>query len=752
MKLGELMRATSEILISPLPLTTNMNSPMPAENNPPRNHEQSMGIWINEPMLRDPERIDRAVDSLADSGFGIIRLFLRNSNFSHRSPEVISVVGRAVQKAHARGLRAVLDCEPHFILNSDMGRHHPDAMGCKLVKAEGSVSDGSWLLRVDTPPGQVVIPLFDGIEAAYLQVEGSFRKVELKFTVSCENLSYKNGNIHRESYYAEAVPISGTKTVELRGELPGVSEGRLIAYIRFDAPTLPDFWSEGFKEYFNDLLELYRHIPLDGVGWDEPAQDANWNSYHYGRGFAAAFEKLNGYNLSDRLILLDEPEISGESAKVRLDYYRTLNEGLAQAQAHLNAKAHELWGLDLIFGTHHTWKGEGGIDDYRAGAVDYFRLNDNMDAGYTDCCWWDPASVAYAYVLASSMGRLTPSGEAEVNTWHFKPTVANTLTNVNLMSVMNINWFNIWYGSDTDTAMQDGHYTWAPGIQAMRAHQKLQRALAHKKPVVDVAIWHGWEGVCGWNTPGLANAHKTFCLNTSQLFIKRSIAADFVDSRLLAESRIEEGRLVNRLGSYRVLVVPFAMVMPLEAFEACVAFANAGGCVVFVGTPVAFDEVGESLSSAFASLLQMPEMSAAHYMRGFECTLPDFRPQRLESCRRLAIDLPNKLVSCEGEVHGVKVGNITFLTDLDPQDRLIEQIQAAHEPTVEAYGDNLLWRLYRDGSGDSLIVASADARPLKGVLFWGALVLKISGGSAGVFTIDNSGKPFQEGDLQWEAL
>jgi hypothetical protein len=25
--------------------------------------------------------------------------------------------------------------------------------------------------------------------------------------------------------------------------------------------------------------------------------------------------------------------------------------------------------------------------DYRAGAVAYFRLNNNMDAGYTDCCW-----------------------------------------------------------------------------------------------------------------------------------------------------------------------------------------------------------------------------------------------------------------------------------------------------------------------------------------------------------------------------
>jgi hypothetical protein len=67
------------------------------------------------------------------------------------------------------------------------------------------------------------------------------------------------------------------------------------------------------------------------------------------------------------------------------------------------------------------------IDEYRdipldgiswdepAGAVDYFRLNDAMDAGYTDCCWWDPASVAYSYALASSLGRLTPTGAAVID-------------------------------------------------------------------------------------------------------------------------------------------------------------------------------------------------------------------------------------------------------------------------------------------------------------------------------------------------
>ena len=711
-----------------------------------------MGIWINEPIFQDPASIERAVGTLADSGFGIVRLFLRNSNFTHRSPEMVDVVERAVRAAHARGLRATLDCEPHLIVGRDMGRDYPDAMGCKLVRVEGNVTDGHWVLSIDTPQGLGTVPIFEGIEAAWLESGGLPRKVDLAFSACCEVRHYKNGEIHRDSSYAEELPISERKVIELRGELEGVEEGTLVAFIRFASHTLPDFWAEGFRLYFDDLLECYRHIPLDGIGWDEPAIDGDWNSYRYGRAFAQAFESMNGYRLADKLNLLGADDMTGEAVRVRLDYYRTLNEGVARAQSALIAKSRELFGPDLLFGTHHTWQGEGGINDYRAGAVDYFRLNDEMDAGYTDCCWWDQASVAYAYVLGSSLGRLTPSGEAEVNTWHTTPTVANIRSNVNLMSLMNINWFNIWFGSDTDTAMQDGHYSWPQSIAAMRAHRDLQLAIAGKVPVVDIAIWHGWEGVCGCNNPGLANAHKAFCINTSRLFINRSIAVDFVDSRLLEESRIEADRLVNRLGSYRVLVVPYAMVMPRKAFDVCVAFAKAGGRVVFVGTPVTCDETGNPLSAEFAGLLEMPEMTAAHYMRGFECTLPSFRPQRIESCRQLSRKLPHRLVSCEGEIHGVKSGNAVFLTDLDPGERLIEQIEDALDAPVKSYGDNLLWRLYRSGGGDSLVVVSGDIRPLRGVVFWGGTIIEIEGGSAGVFSLPSPGKPSLMGDLKWKLL
>lgn len=715
-----------------------------------------MGLWINEPLLSPPGQIEVAVDALADAGYGIVRLFVRNSSYHHGSPEIVAAVKAATHRARSRGMFSVLDCEPHETIGRDMIRQHPDARGAKLLRQTANVIDGHWQIRAITPDGGGASSCFSGIEAAFLRHNGTVTSIQLQCSIDGYSGFYeRNGQIHRDLTYEEGVPAQLSRVHLLRGSLEGVSGGELIVYLRYDYAAFVDFWAEGFRSYFNDLIERYRHVPLDGISWDEPAVDCDWGLYRWGASFPEAFKRLNGYDLREWLYLLDEPGLSIKSVKVRLDYYRTLNEGVAQAQEHVCTRAKSIFGIDCLLGTHHTWQGEGGINDYRAGAVDYFRLNDNMDAGYTDCSWWDPTSVAYSYTLASSLGRLTPSGVAEVNTWHYKPTVASIRRNVALMSLMNITWFNIWFGRDRDCVMQQGHSTWGETVAATARHRQAQAFIADRTPVVDVAVWHGWEGVCAWNKPDLANAHKTCCMNTSELFINRSIAMDFIDSRLLAESSIIDGRLTNRLGHYRILVVPYGLVMPKDAFAACQAFAQGGGRLIFVGTPVATDERGNPLAEAFASLLDMPTIQAEHYLAGLQavCTLPSIRAQRLEVCRPLQAGLPRGLTSCEGEPHGVisMAGNTVFLTDLDPQDRLIDRITDILPTNIRGHGDNLLWRHYRGPDDDLIVVVPRSDRPLLGVICWDQEVIELSNGSIAMITRKN-GHVEVSGDGTWKHL
>ena len=672
---------------------------------------------------------------LAASGFGIVRLFLRSTNFNHRSPEMVEAVGRAVAEGHRLGLRVAIDCEPHSKpVAHDMCRQFPGAAGELLIRVETTVVEGQFQLQIPNPSSAAERPEFRGLEAAYLENAEVRRLItDLKYETTYQSETYAAGMIFREHYYTEGRPVGERKYNFLRGKLAG--DGKLVVYARFDDTRLIDFWSSDTWKYYDLLLECYRDIPLDGVGWDEPAVEGNWSKYRYGRGFAAAFERLNGYKLAPELWKLDSGGMDADAMKVRLDYYRTLNEGTFEAQRRLLLKARELFGKDILTGTHHTWQGEGGINDYRSGAVDYFRLNENMDAGYTDCSWWDPDSVNYSYTLATSLGRLTPTGEAEVNTWHQQPTNSLLEYNVRLMTLMDITWFNIWYGETSDTTLYPSHYTWPRTVRAMQRHRDAQRLLGDAKPVIEVAMLHGWETVTAVNRYGIAGAHKTFCMNSATMMIERSVAFDWIETGLLASSTVKDGKLTNALGSYRILVMPYASVLPRAAWKKCVEFAKAGGILIFTGTPPDTEVEGGSLVAEFAALLDMPELPLSRYLAGIDavCTLPNGRPQQLHVSYPLRGDAARLYTSIEDEPHGIRSpsGNVHYLTDLDPLDRFFDVLEPnLTKGKVHVSSPTILWRLFRDSAQREILVLIARKdRRLEGIIEFAGKTIAFDGGT-----------------------
>jgi len=701
---------------------------------PLRNHDQIMGITLNESYVLHPDRVEAAMRDLAAQGYGIVRMFLRSTNYNHRSREFVEAVRRGVAEGHRLGLKVAIDCEPHSQpVGADMIREFPNAMGQLLVRAEAEVVNGHFVLRVPNPRSSAERPEFRGLAAVYFEHDGKRTLLpELKYDFQYQSEThFASGYIFKEHYYEEGRAHSERKVNYLRGEL--LQDGHLVVYALFDDARLVDFWSPDTWRYYETLLECYRDIPLDGVGWDEPATAGDWTRYRWGAGFSAAFARLNGYALEPELWRLDNRAMDAASVKVRLDYYRTHNEGVFEAQRRMIAKARELFGPDLITGTHHTWQGEGGINDYRAGAVDYFRLNENMDAGYTDCSWWDPDSVHYAYTLATSLGRLTPTGEAEVNTWHQQPTGALTAWNVRLMTLMDITWFNIWYGETSDTALYPGHWTWPIAVKEMRRHRDAQRLLGGAKPVIEVAMLHGWETVCGINRHGIAGAHKAFSLNTATMMIERSVAFDWIDTGLLANAEVLDGKLTNSLGAYSVLVLPYATILPRGAWDRVVEFAEAGGTVIFTGTPPALDVDGKPLDNEFAKLLDMPELPIEKYLTGIEAVaaLPNGRPQQLDVTFPLRGDPKRITISPEDEPHAIRNarGNVHYLTDLDPLTRLIDLIQPAFTPEVYCASDAMLWRLYRDDSRDIVVLVAKKDRKLGGIVRFGGQTIEFEGGT-----------------------
>lgn len=698
-----------------------------------RNLDQAMGFWLNEPAISDHDRIAAAMADLGRSGFGVVRIMTRQTCFHHRSPEVVAAVATAVEHGHRHGLRVVYDCESHAMVARQIGQADPGALGQKVFRGEGPLRDGAFRVDLHLPERGGLT--FDHVIQALVDDGGGLKPIPVpECSLVWETSMSPLGIADDRQEYAEGKPLGPRRHVRLSGRIEGARDGRIVLYFAALTRELVDFAAPGTRDWYRGLIADFSHIPLDGVCWDEPAAYGDWESYRYGRAFARAFAEKNGYELATRIHLLDTPGQTPAAVQVRLDYYRTLNETLFEAQADFLAAARAAFGPDILTGTHHTWQGEGGINDYRSGAVDYFRLNDQMDAGYTDCCWWDPRSVAYSYVLGSSLGRLTPSGECECNTWHWKPTVRSTLWNARLMSLMHITWFNIWYGDDCDTVLYPAHYAWPAQVECMQRHRQWQQWLGGARPAVEIAVLHDWQAVCGANLVHTANLHKAFCMNFSWRAQGRSGAFDFIDARLLAGSAIEDDQLVNDLGRYRVLVVPGASVLDRASWTRIAAFVGAGGKVVFCGPPPSVDEKGDDLTADFAALMGIEPLHADAYDAWFRQTgveLPQARPDRFDLAYPIPMEGDRAIASTEGDIHGVHspCGKAVWFSGYEASEPVLAELRRSVPPPVACHSATVLWRLYRDGDRQLLMLVAAEDEELTGIVEFAGWRLRLNGGT-----------------------
>lgn len=720
-----------------------------------KSNAQIMGYWLNEPAILNPQIIVEAMADLAGCGYDIVRVMLRNTNFNHRHPAVVNAMKIAADAAHRHGLQIVFDAEPHRLAVQDMGADYPDAVGSRLVMAGTELVDGEFCLHIPCDNFYADMPIFKRVEAAFVIDGPTAVKIEdFSYDLDWEISALDDGHTRLRQDYCDHAKIRISRHLQLKGRLADFSHGKLVVYCNCIDVGLADFAAAGFQEYYRNLAHCFQDVALDGVCWDEPGVGGNWRNYRYGEAFAAFFEQRCGYRLADCLYLLDLPEFSPESARVRIDYYDTLNESLFLAQQNFIAAAREVFGTDLLLGTHHTWQGEGGSTDYRAGAVDYFRLTDNMDAGYTDCCWWDQNSVAYSYILCSSLARLTDSGVAECNTWHWKPTRAAVAYNGRLMTLMNINWFNIWYGQNSDTCMYPAHYTWDATVRAMQKHKQLQALLAGARPEADIAVLHDWRSVAAANNESLADLHKAFCLNLSGLALAGNLAFDFIDERLLAQSSVKDGKLCCRIGEYRILVLPFAVYFTVDSYQKVKEFIAGGGKVIFCGPPPQLLADGSDLAGDFARMTGMELISFAQYnlwFRSRTTKMPQGRPDAFDAVYHIRPTAGTVLLSAEGEPGGIKSpqDDCVYFSGYEASGAVFEELQKQQTSDVECLSDSVMFRKYRRRDCRLLVVIARDGKAMRGLLRWHDRHLMLTGGTVGILQWCQDEITLSGGDLEY---
>ena len=703
-----------------------------------------MGVWIKEPTFADPERIRPLIERLGREGYDAIRIFPRQTVLFHTDPRVIEAVGAVVEMAHKVGLKAGFDCEPHtHQVGHDMGIRSPRDMGYRVVPVRGSLVDGRYTLRVPFPNGCQVVARID----AFVVLNGKATKVDFSDAQRAQEFEYlDSGFTERTDGHDPHRPAQPKMFETYAGRLAGHRGGELLALFSFEDNMLVDFWSDACESYYTQLVQAYAKIPLDGIGWDEPFAQVDWSHYRFGPATAAAFKRLKGYDLVDEWWRLECGGCAPENTRTRMDYYHVLNEGSFKAQSHFNELAKATWGQDIFLGTHHTWCGEGHINDYRAGAVDYFRLGECMDAGYTDTPWYFERSMYYAYTLGSSLGRLSPTKCTEMNVWSWKPTNTHVDHCTRILSLMNLNWFNIWCGDAADTTLYPQHYTYAECVKDMLRNRKAREILDTATPVVDIAIWHGWEGVASHNRTDYAFAQKDFYLHSGSELFTRSIPHDYIDSRLLADGSVKEGRLHTRLGSYAVVILPFALALPEKAWLNLVAMAEAGGHILFTGIAPQQTTEGKSLVEEFARRAGVTPQryEEIHARLQSVYRIPSTDSFRLEVRTEVDVTDGAPWINSEGNPCGGSGmgGHFHYWSEFAPTWELAEFLARVSPPApVHCLGEGLIWRLYKTDGGHKLAVAATKNRTrLKALVSFQGKTMDLDTGSLAIIDLPDKGE------------
>jgi len=155
------------------------------------------------------------------------------------------------------------------------------------------------------------------------------------------------------------------------------------------------------------------------------------------------------------------------------------------------------------------------------------------------------------------------------------------------------------------------------------------------------------------------------------------------------------------------------------------------------------DSEGATLELEFAKLLDIPRLTLHDYLDGIasSCRLSPMRPQRLDVSYPLRGDSARIYISPEGEPHGIRsaAGNVHYITDLDPRERLIPLLESSLCPEVHCFSDSMLWRLYREGERSILILISHKERTLRGLVRFGSYELELTGGTLAFFEFGPGG-------------
>jgi hypothetical protein len=540
---------------------------------------------------------DRLISRLTTQGFGGV---VCNVSFDQylESEAKWTAFTRAVKAAKQAGFALWLYDERGYPSGNAGGitlRGHPEWEARGLLLASAESSGGK--VGLELPPGRLVLAaafpvracnidltsrvnLSNNVHEARLDWEaptGQWRVLAITEDHLYEG-THAEGNLHAK------MPYPNLLMPEPTARFVDVTYG---GYAKHLGNNLGDFFMATFTDEPSLMSLFLRPMPYRPLPWAE--------------NLPREFQKRRGYALDASNLPALVADAGAAGAKLRYDFWLTVGELVSENYFGQIQTRCRQYGVPS--GGHLL------LEESIAGHVglygDFFRCIRRLDAPSIDCLSSLPPEVPwYSARLLSSAAELEgrplvmsetsdhsqryrPAGDTRPQRTVTEPEIRGTC---NRLMVAGVNCITSYY-SFADLAEE----------QLRRLNECIGRcctALRGGHQVADIALLYPVESLWTrfipsrhWTreAPAAARIESLYLAAEESLF---NVLRDFtvVDSRALAEAKVESGALVHGQLRWRVIILPGGDTLPMAAWENLARFVRQGGVVLALGTLPANNE------------------------------------------------------------------------------------------------------------------------------------------------------------------
>jgi len=666
-----------------------------SNKNMATDRKQIIGFMLSPEWIANPALADPFIADMADHGYTAAILFVRHMALNVRDPEVRDAVKTIAISVKKRGVKFVLDTDwMHW--GERFVALRPEAAGGVIGSYQALAQSGYFEFHAAMPSVNGMI-LFERLAAVYKS------GVKGHVLLSGNDFSYE-----RQSGSFD-LKIPG---VLIRGKLSEPYSGPLTFYVIFKTFGLPDVSHPSYLAAQKEMLDQYRDVPLDGISWDEPGKGIGlMNYFKAGNGFLEFFKKTNGYDLLPDLIYLDHLDGSEKAAKIRCDYYRTLVEMNFIAQREHNEYAKQLFGKDILLGTHHTWSGLPS--DLATGCMDYFYLGRVLNAAWTDGGWsFETRLSAFNLALADGLRHELGLRDAYYNDWtRLYPTVEEMRFANRHKMLYHVNNFLMDYSE-----FCEGHINFqfnslkAEAKAEVRHMDDFDALIGNRAAWSDIACLHCWEGAAAapkWMSRAMYTVNANIVLHLADRNIfPRIMGVESVRRAVVSQTAFTTGNL-----SYRAIIVPYAHAVPKDVYDKLMAMAEAGVAVIFIGPPPEFSAAGERLNMDFANRIGMKSFGIIDYQTAFAACgkLPgvnEWEPEMIEFIYPVEPATALTIRDAEGRIiHLRSTGYpLYYLPAADPREDLANLVETISRPFAESFCERTYLRFFSGEDHSSCVL------------------------------------------------